>query len=253
MGICWECGKEGDKHLKLKKASEEFGYFQKKYREYEYDGQDLCLYEEAHQRIYCDECFERAMQERKTDYAEYIRLRAKLTLERAIIILEKQSTDIYEYRDAINKVEQYTKEHPEKFDSAYEMAAAIILIKNGLSIKMQYKVAGYEADFYIPSLKIILEVDGSQHKKNLYNDHKRDIKIRDELGVDWEVVRISTDYIKQNAAKLVVAIKAVKTEKQKLRKQNHGLLPEWYSKREKATAPKRNKHQGDDLLIEEIV
>jgi hypothetical protein len=50
-------------------------------------------------------------------------------LERAVRILEKQALDIYQYKDIIEDFEQYVTENPEKFDSAHEMIAAMMLVE----------------------------------------------------------------------------------------------------------------------------
>ena len=153
---CWECDKEGTKQFDLKKA------------EYLFD--ELFDFVPASQRWYCDECFARITEERKTDKDEYIRLKKKLMYERAVRILEKQDVDLYEYKDALEIVKRYSDQNRDTFDSADEMVAAAVLIKNGKRIKAQHKVAGYRVDFYIPSMKIALEIDGYTHKYSKQRD-----------------------------------------------------------------------------------
>lgn len=169
--------------------------------------------------------------------------------ERAIKTLEKQAIDIYEYKDIIEQMSEYVNENPEKFDSAQEIIAAIILVDNAVKVKTQYKIERYRVDFYIPEYKIVLEIDGDFHKNNLFRDNQRDIKIREILGDDWETVRISTAYIDRNARALVDAMLSIKVEKQKIRKQHNGFLPEWYSARDKAKR-KRGIKTGDDNLFD---
>ena len=203
---------------------------------------------EPRSRYYCKKCLDehrKTLEERRTAYAK---LKKKLMLERAVRILEKQALDIYEYRDIIRDFEEYVDEYPEKFDSAHEMIAAIILVDNAIKAKMQYKIESYRVDFLIPEMKVVLEIDGTFHKYNLYRDNKRDIRIREKLGADWEVVRIGTNYIEQNAKALVRAIEEIKKEKQKIRSQNAGMLPEWYSERNKAKRSRSIKVGDDDLL-----
>lgn len=213
---CWECGKEGTKQFDMRKA------------EYLFD--EFFDFVPATQRWYCEECYSRIMTERKTDRAEYVRLKKKLMYERAVRMLEKQDVDLYEYKDALDLVKSYSENHPDVFDSADEIVAATVLIKKGKHIKPQHKVAGYKVDFFIPSMKIVLEIDGVFHKMSEKRDSKRDIKIRQELGQDFEIIRINTKYIENNAKMLVDAIRAVREERQKIRRQNFGLLPEGYSR-----------------------
>lgn len=205
--------------------------------------------EEKHQRGYCKDCFNEYQQEVKEKKQQYIRLKKELMLERAIKSLERQKLDIYDYEEAIKAVQEFIEEKPEKVESSEEIIAAIILAHNRISITLQRKIGKYTVDFFIPSLKIVLEVDGERHKSKLYYDNERDIEIRKMLGASWEIVRIKTDYLDENAPALVEAIKAVKAEKQKLRSQNNGFLPDWYSKREFAKKPKTQDY-GDELLID---
>ena len=69
---------------------------------------------------------------------------------RALCILEKQDLCIYDYKEAIDAVREFAEEQPDKFDSAYEMIAAIILVDNEIECKPQYKVGVYQCDFCIP-------------------------------------------------------------------------------------------------------
>lgn len=187
-------------------------------------------YETVSKRWYCEKCFQRVSEERKTDKVEYIRLKKKLMYERAVRILERQDVELYDYKEALEAVREVSSEDLNKFDSSHEMVAAAILIDNELTVKHHYKIAGYEVDFFIPELKAVLEVDGMYHKHSVLKDYKRDLKIRQELGKEYEIVRIDTKYIEQNAVLLVEAIKTIRAGKQKIRKQNYGIIPEWFSR-----------------------
>lgn len=185
------------------------------------------------QRWYCDKCFTKYNEERESDRAEYIRLKKKLMLERATRIMEKQRLRIYEYKEALDAIKEISIEDPNKFDSAHEMVAGAIIIENEIRAKHHFKIAGCEVDFFIPELKAVLEIDGNFHEYSINKDYKRDMKIREELGMEFEVVRIGTKYIEQNAELLIEAIKTIREEKQKIRKQNHGIIPEWFAKSKK--------------------
>lgn len=117
------------------------------------------------------------------------------------------------------------------FDSTEEIMVAIELIKNGLKIKHHYRVGGrFEADYVIPSMKVVLEVDGKVfHNGRKEKEVLRDEFIKNTLGEEWEIVRISDDLINQNIRKLVSAITAVVEKRKKLRAENGGTLPEWYA------------------------
>lgn len=201
---------------------------------------------EASHRAFCGECAKIWLSENSAAKKQYIALRKKLMLERAIKILEGQDIVIDDYKEAIEAVDEFVRENTDRFDSADEMVAAIILIDNELPIKVQARIGRYEADFIIPSLKVVLEIDGERHARSVYYDNNRDLDIRTELGPEWEVVRIKTEYIEQNAELLVEAIKSIKASKQAVRAQNGGELPDWYHKREKRP---RKQNYGDELLL----
>ena len=152
---------------------------------------------------------DRIEEEEKAELKEYIRLKKKSMFLRACYILEKQKTDMYEYKEAIDIVEEFIKENPDKVDSAYEVLAAIVLVHNKIHAKMQQKVGKYQVDFMLPELLTVLEIDGDRHKHRKKYDNNRDRKIKELLGPHWEVVSIKTEYLDQNAKALPKAIGAV--------------------------------------------
>lgn len=210
MERCWICGGAGTKKSIL-------------YEPDRYGG-----YDQAGKRCFCDKCFDEFYAEHTADRKEYTRLKKKLMYERAIRILEKQDVDIYEYKEALDAVQEFYRDNLNRFDSSHEMVAAAILIHNEVVTKTQFKVGNYRVDFYLPELKIVLEVDGESHKYKKKLDNERDIAIRKELGLDHEIIRVPTESVEQNAELLVEAIKSIKEERQKLRKKNFGQLPSWY-------------------------
>ena len=229
---CWSCGKEATEFPPV--------YFMV------WNG---TFRDEKQQRGYCKDCFEQYKKDMYEKKRQYARLKKELMMERAVRSLEHQKLDIYDYEEAIKAVQDFITEKPEKVDSAPEIIAAVILIQNRIDITLQQKIGKYTVDFYIPSMKTVLEIDGERHRGKLYYDNERDIELRKMLGADWEIVRIKADYLNENAPALVDAIKAVKAEKQKLRQQNNGLLPDWYSKREFAKKPRKQDY-GDELLLD---
>lgn len=216
---CWECGNEGVKQFDLKQA--------------DWLGDKKLGYWHVSQRWYCEECFDRISQERKMDRTEYIRLKKKLMHERAVRMLERQELDLYEYKEALDAVREVSIENPNWFDSAHEMVAATIITSNELMVKHHHVIDGCEVDFFIPELKAVLEVDGELHKYSVNKDYKRDIKIRQALGSEYEVVRVGTKYLEENAELLVEAIRTMRAEKQRLRKEHGGVLPDWFTRKRK--------------------
>lgn len=202
---CWKCGKE----VKTK---------------------------EKYKRVYCDECSKEKAEQERIDLLNYTILRKKMMLERAIKILENQEKKInfMNYKDAIEAVEEYIKEYPNKFDSAHEIAVAIELVRKQVKIKVQPTIEDMKFDFMIPNDKVILEIDGYLHKYRVERDSIRDLRAREILGEEWEVIRIPTEYIEKNIYMLYQAIKQIYEYKKELRSKYNGVLPEYYSDREKA-------------------
>ncbi|MFO7296619.1 MAG: DUF559 domain-containing protein [Clostridia bacterium] len=184
-------------------------------------------------RPFCPDCKEEYQKEKEQTLREYIRLKTLVMHERALRILEKQEAKLFQYKEASEAVLEFALENPDKFASSHEMIAAMELIRHKIRIKTQQKIAGHRVDFVLPDLKVVLEIDGHMHQYHKLEDSKRDIKIRNELGSEWEVIRIPTKYIEQNAGALVTAIKELYRFKQNTRKKNNGVIPDWYSDREK--------------------
>lgn len=201
---CWECGKE----LEVK---------------------------EVRKRTYCEECATKKKEQNKKEIEQYLRYRAKFMLNRAMRILENQKCemDIRKYKEAYELLKEVMEKDYRKFDSAHEVAAAMELLRNRLHVKVHPSIAKHKPDFMLRELKVILEIDGFLHKTSLEGDFQFDINMRKELGSDWEVIRIPTEYIESNIMKLVDAIIEMKKYKQKVRKENNGLLPRWFSARDK--------------------
>lgn len=203
---CWICGKEATKT-------------RKQYDIIKYYGQDGWVTEETkpskYHRCYCESCMERIEEQEAKENREYIRLKKRRMFLTACDKLEKQHTDMYEYQEAIGVVEEFAAKNPDKFDSSYEMLSAIVLIHNRIHAKMQQKVGRYQVDFVLPELMCILEIDGDRHKHKKSYDSKRDREIKETLGGAWEIVRIDTEYLDQNAKALPKAIDAVLMRRRK--------------------------------------
>lgn len=167
------------------------------------------VYEErpnVYSRCYCEKCKADVDEKEKAERELYIKLKKREMFLKACDILEKQHTLMYEYKEAIEVVRKHLENNPDKFDSSYEVLAAIILVQNRIYSKMQYKVGKYQVDFLLPELLVVLEIDGDRHIHRKEYDRKRDIQIRQTLGDGWDIIRIKTDYLDMNAKKLPDAI-----------------------------------------------
>lgn len=199
---CWECGKIVEQEVKHSEIPE--GVIIPEEFLASLPSEPSFWY-----RCYCDECYKRVYEEEKRDIEEYIRLKKKGMFRRALRILEHQATDMYDYKDAIKVVEDFLNAHLDKFDSSYEIVAAIVLVKNRIHSKMQYKIGKYQVDFLLPEWYVVLEIDGVHHKLHKKADSNRDAYIKRALGNPWEIVRIKTDYLDMNAKALPDAIQRV--------------------------------------------
>lgn len=196
---CWMCGKDNAT------VTRELKHVVKTPRQPSYYA-DISL---ESQRCYCQECFNKHAESLKRENEMYIKLKKRRMLEKAIDILEHQDLKLYEFREAIRAVREFIEDNPDKFDSSYEILAAIVLIKHRIKCKMQYKVGRYQVDMLLPDLFVALEIDGERHKHTKIEDSRRDFTIKMVLGSQWEVVRIKTNYLDQHAEHLLEAIKEV--------------------------------------------
>jgi len=160
-------------------------------------------------RCYCDKCFKEFEQKESEERKLYIKLRKREMVRKAVNLLEKQNTNMYQYKEAIEVVQDFIEANPDKIDSSYEALTAIILVHNRIYSKMQYKVGKYQVDFLLPDLMVVLEIDGDRHKHKRDYDSIRDKEIKKMLGEYWEIIRIPTENLDQNAKKIPRAINKV--------------------------------------------
>ncbi len=165
-------------------------------------------------RCYCSKCAKEVEAKEKEERELYIKLKKREMFRKAVRILEKQDTKMYDYKDAIEVVEEHVENHPDKFDSSYEVLAAIVLVHNRIYSKMQYKIGRYQVDFLLPELFVVLEIDGERHAHKKAYDTKRDIQLQQMLGDGWDIIRIKTDYLDKDAKKLPDAIRKVVEHRQ---------------------------------------
>lgn len=192
------------------------------------------LFGDQYKGRYCDDCYEEHASQYKAVLTEYLAYKTRVMVERAFRIMEKAGCNMTDYRKYAEAVQRHAQNNPEEYKSAHEIIAAIVLLKSGLMLSMNYRVGNYIVDVYLPEKKVCLEIDGDWHKGSELKDSNRDTVIRQTLGEEWEVVRIPTKHVEENPDRIPDAIDAIYAMKKKLRKQNGGFLPNSYSKREQA-------------------
>lgn len=160
-------------------------------------------------RSYCKVCYKNENERIAKAKQEMTKLKKQIMFENAMQLLEKQKYNFYKNKEAIEVVRDKITEKPDNFDSSYEVVAAIILVSNRIYSKMQVKVGKYQVDFLLPDYKIVLEIDGDRHKTRKNRDNERDEKIKQILGIGWEVVRIPTELLDMKAENLVKGIESL--------------------------------------------
>ena len=160
-------------------------------------------------RCYCDKCYNERSKQIAEEHAMLAKLRKREMIRKACDKLEKQETNMYEYKEAIEVVSDFVEDNIDKIDSSYEALTAIVLVHHRIYSKMQYKVGKYQVDFLLPDFFVALEIDGDRHKHKKEYDTRRDKEIKKILGEPWQIIRLSTDYLDQNAKKLPKALHEV--------------------------------------------
>lgn len=140
--------------------------------------------------------------------------------------------NINKYEKAIEVVHKNLhKDH--WFDSTEEIMVAIELLKNNLKVRHQVKVGIYRVDFLLENEKIILEIDGRvfHTEQTKPKEQIRDNILLMKFGLDWEVIRISDEFVNDNIKRLVPAIIKLRDERKRIRRNFNGVLPQWYNNR----------------------
>lgn len=101
----------------------------------------------------------------------------------------------------------------DKFSSIPEAAVAIQMEKIGLKYEAQKEVAGKRVDFYIPEIKIILEIDGELYHTDENKTFLRDREIMREVGDEWEIVHIEASKVPKYTWNIKEALMHVVSER----------------------------------------
>ncbi|MBK7585840.1 MAG: DUF559 domain-containing protein [Myxococcales bacterium] len=77
--------------------------------------------------------------------------------------------------------------------------------KLGVVVRRQYVVGRYIADFAVPSVRVVIEVDGAYHASRRAADARRDR----ELGRrGWRVLRLPAELVAQDLGEAVARVRA---------------------------------------------
>lgn len=83
----------------------------------------------------------------------------------------------------------------DRFSSLQEAMVAIQLEKQNVKYESQKEINGKKVDFFLPELKIILEIDGELYHTDEDKEFLRDRQIMRGIGEEYEIVHIEADSV----------------------------------------------------------
>ena len=128
----------------------------------------------------------------------------EIRYDKALEKIKKSVRNFESYERAI----RIAKTRCERYGSIPEAMAAIELIKNKYKIIPQKKIGKFKADFVIPDIKVVLEIDGKIYHNDLSKEGYRDFYIKTKLGDGWRIIHYPSDRIEQDITKLTKYIEA---------------------------------------------
>jgi len=79
----------------------------------------------------------------------------------------------------------------------------------GVAFRRQVPLLGFIADFYAPSARLIVEVDGAYHARRLTADARRDRKLE---RAGYRVVRLQAELVMRNLTAALLAVRRALAE-----------------------------------------
>lgn len=147
-------------------------------------------FEEKESQYYCEKCLDKMKIVKKlemVDKAEKLIAKKKRNMRRIA-----ETVDVSEFSEIVRK---RIMDKVDNFSSVPEVAVAIQMQRIGLSYETQKVIAGKNVDFYLPEIKIILEIDGGLYHTDENKTFLRDRQIMHEVGEEWEIVHIDADLV----------------------------------------------------------
>ncbi|HET7544598.1 MAG TPA: endonuclease domain-containing protein [Polyangiaceae bacterium] len=90
-------------------------------------------------------------------------------------------------------------------DSEARLWRALRASQLGVAFRRQVPLLGFIADFYAPSVRLIIEIDGGYHERRTCADARRDRKL---ARAGYRTVRVSAQLVARDLAAVVAAIAA---------------------------------------------
>lgn len=159
-------------------------------------------------KYYCDECDKKIKIVKSlemVDKAEKLINKKPRNLRRII--------DTVDVSENVELIKERIINGVDKFSSVPEVAVAIQMQKIGLYYETQKEIDGKKVDFYLPTIKIILEIDGEIYHSEENKKFIRDRQIMSALGEKWEIVHISSSDVPRYTWNLKEALPFVVLER----------------------------------------
>ena len=94
-------------------------------------------------------------------------------------------------------------------DSEARLWSALRSSQLGVAFRRQVPLLGFIADFYAPSLRLIVEVDGGYHARRTSADARRDRKL---ARSGYRVLRVDAEQVMRELPAAIVKIAAACTQ-----------------------------------------
>lgn len=106
----------------------------------------------------------------------------------------------------VQNVRKRILEKTDSFSSLQEVMVAIQLENQGIKYETQKEINGKKVDFFIPDLKIILEIDGELYHTDKEKEFVRDREIMSKAGEEYEIVHIDAESVPRETWNLKEAL-----------------------------------------------
>lgn len=122
---------------------------------------------------------------------------------RALDQIQSQVNDFSIYEKAIAGA----RKAQDRYGSVPEAMVAVELLRLRLPFVPQQKIGKYRVDFYIPKIKMIIEVDGKIFHQNRFGG-EREARIQFAMGLETKILHIPAELIEKDIQKLGKLIEA---------------------------------------------
>lgn len=154
----------------------------------------------SQKKYVCDRCKRKEINRKhevESAWFDIIEEKGERRFDRALDEIEAQVKDFSRYERAA----KIARKAQDRYGSIPEAMVAVELARIGLSFIPQQKVKRYRVDFYIPSLKMVIEIDGEVfHANDRKKDREAEIQIA--MGLEIRILHIPAELIRRDIQKL---------------------------------------------------